>query len=73
MTLPNGSVYVPDASVFNENRIFSSRLSYDKGAGIVHNLRFEMQSDSLFFKTLKNYQQLYKNNVASTTNFKQVA
>ncbi len=73
MTVTNGSVYVPDASVFNENRIFSSRLSYNKGAGIIHNLRFEMQSDSLFFKTLRNYQQQYKNTVASTQNFKQLA
>ena len=73
MTVPNGSVYVPDASIYNENRIFSSRLSYNKGAAIVHTLRFEMQSDTLFFNTLKNYQQQFGNTVASTQNFKQLA
>ncbi len=73
MTVPNGSVYVPDASIYNENRIFSSRLSYNKGAAIVHTLRFEMQSDTLFFNTLKNFQQQFGNTVASTQNFKQLA
>ena len=73
MSATNGSVYVPDASLFDENRIFSSRLSYNKGATTVHNLRFEMQSDTLFFKTLKNFQEQYQNNVATTSNFKTVA
>ena len=73
MSATNGSVYVPDASLFDENRIFSSRLSYNKGATTVHNLRFEMQSDTLFFNTLKNFQQQYQNNVATTSNFKTVA
>ena len=73
LSATNGSVYVPDASLFDENRIFSSRLSYNKGATTIHNLRFEMQSDTLFFKTLKNYQQQYHNNVATTNNFKALA
>ena len=73
MSVASGSVYVPDASLFNEGRIFSSRLSYNKGAAIIHNLRFEMRSDTLFFNTLKNYQLLYKNATATTDQFKQVA
>ncbi len=73
MSATSGSVYLPDASLFDENRIFSSRLSYNKGATTVHNLRFEMQSDSLFFNTLKNFQQQYQNNVATTNDFKVVA
>ncbi len=73
MSATNGSVYVPDASLFDENRIFSSRLSYNKGATTVHNLRFEMRSDTLFFNTLKNFQQQYQNNVATTSNFKTIA
>lgn len=73
MSVANGSVYLPDASVYDENRIFSSRLTYNKGAAIIHNLRFEMQSDSLFFQTLKNYQNQYKNDVATGENLKQVA
>lgn len=73
MSVANGSVYVPDASVYDENRIFSSRLTYDKGSAIIHNLRFEMRSDSLFFQTLKNYQNQYKNSVATADDFKRVA
>jgi hypothetical protein len=66
-------VFVPQASIFDEDRIFSSRLSYDTGAAIIHTLRFEMQSDAVFFQTLKNYQNTFKNNVASATDFKSVA
>lgn len=68
-----GSVYVPDASLFDENRIFSGRLSYNKGSAIIHTLRFEMQDDNLFFQTLKNYQQQFKDSVATADDFKQVA
>lgn len=68
-----GSVYVPNASLFDENRIFSSRLSYNKGSAIIHTLRFEMQDDTLFFNTLKNFQLQYKNSVATAEDFKQVA
>ena len=73
MSAVGGSVYVPVADSYNEGRIFSGRLSYDKGSAIVHNLRFEMQSDTLFFKTLRTFQQRYKNTFAITTNFRQVA
>jgi aminopeptidase N len=36
------------------NRIFSSRLSYDKGAMVLEMLRFKM-GDTMFFKQLRNY------------------
>jgi len=49
---PDGSVYVADTT--NINRIFNSRLSYSKGAYLLHMLRWEM-GDSLFFNGLKNY------------------
>lgn len=68
-----GSVFVPNASLYDENRIFSSRLSYNKGSAIIHTLRFEMQDDTLFFNTLKNFQQQYKNDVATAEDFKSVA
>lgn len=73
LSSPNGSVFVPDASIYDENRIFNSRLTYFKGAAIVHTLRFEMQDDSAFFTTLKKFQQLYKDSVATANDFKQVA
>lgn len=73
MTVTNGSVFVPNASLFDENRIFSSRLSYNKGAAIIHNLRFEVQNDNQFFQILQNFQNQYKNNFASATDFQNVA
>jgi aminopeptidase N len=69
----NGSVFVPDVSIFDENRIFSSRFTYNKGSAIIHTLRFEMQDDTLFFRTLRNYQQQFKDSVATADDFKMVA
>ncbi|MEO6671432.1 MAG: M1 family aminopeptidase [Ferruginibacter sp.] len=73
MSQLTGSVYVPDASLFDEGRIFSGRLSYNKGSAIIHNLRFEMEDDTLFFQTLKNYQQQFKDSVATAEDFRHVA
>ncbi|MFM7710195.1 MAG: M1 family aminopeptidase [Ferruginibacter sp.] len=70
MSVANGSVYVPDASVYDENRIFSNRLSYNKGAAIIHNLRFEMQSDPLFFQGIQNFLARFKDSVATGEDFK---
>lgn len=72
-SVANGSVYVPNASLFDEDRIFSSRLSYDKGAAIVHTLRGEMQSDTLFFNTLKTFLSTYSHQTAGAAEFKAVA
>lgn len=73
MSLPAGSVYVPISETYNEGRIFDSRLTYNKGAAVLHNLRFQMQSDTFFFNTLKTYQQKFKDTFAATADFKQVA
>ena len=54
MSQPNGSVWVEDS--LNENRIFSGRLTYDKGAAIIHTFRFLMNDDVAFFNALKNIQ-----------------
>ena len=68
-----GSVYVPPADAYNEGRVFSGRLSYDKGSAIIHNLRFEMQSDTIFFRTLRTFQQAYKDSFATGEDFKEHA
>lgn len=68
-----GSVFVPDASIYDENRIFSNRFTYNKGNAIVHTLRFEIQNDNTFFQILKNFQQQFKDSVATADDFKQVA
>jgi aminopeptidase N len=62
MTQPGGSVYVLDS--LNESRLFSGRLSYDKGSSIVHTLRFMLNDDNLFFQGLKNYQSTFADSVA---------
>jgi hypothetical protein len=55
MSLPGGSVYIPPADRYNESRVLDDRLTYSKGAMILHLLRFELGSDSLFFGLLKDY------------------
>jgi aminopeptidase N len=68
----DGSVYVPEASAKDEKRIFDYRLSYKKGAAIIHMIRGELQNDSLFFSILKDYLNRYKNSVATTGDFESV-
>ena len=70
---PNGSIYIPFADATNESRIFSHQLSYKKGAAIIHMIRFEMQNDSLFFATLKEFQAQFKDSTASGDDFRNVA
>jgi aminopeptidase N len=70
---PGGSVYVPVEEVDSERRIFDYRLSYKKGAIILHMLRFEINSDELFFETLREFQMRYKDSVATGNDFKNVA
>lgn len=64
MDEPGGSVYVYDLT--NSDQIFDSRLSYDKGAAVVHMIRNTVNNDSLFFGTLKNFQQTFKNSTCTT-------
>ena len=49
---PGGSVYVDDTT--SVNRIFSSRLSYNKGAYVLHMLRGVIGDDA-FFTACRNY------------------
>jgi aminopeptidase N len=50
----NGAVYLTDSEAESVNRIFSSRLSYNKGAMVLNMLRLKM-GDALFFQGIKNY------------------
>ncbi|WP_294736729.1 M1 family aminopeptidase [uncultured Flavobacterium sp.] len=52
--LPGGSVYLTDAETESINRIFSSRLSYNKGAMVAHMLRFKL-GDTDYYQGLRNY------------------
>lgn len=51
---PSGATYLTDAEALNSNRIFSSRLTYNKGSMITHMLRWKL-GDAMFFQALKNY------------------
>lgn len=49
-----GAVYLTDTEATDVNRIFSSRLSYNKGSMVTHMLRWVM-GDANFFQALQNY------------------
>lgn len=51
---PNGSVYIQPQDTVNVARIFSSRLSYNKGAMVLHMLRKKMGDDN-FYQGLRNF------------------
>jgi aminopeptidase N len=68
---PGGSVYVPPDEVYygNEMRIFSGRLSYYKGAYLLHMIRYELGDDELFFEVMRNFQETYADSVATSQDF----
>lgn len=49
-----GSVYVPAQDSTSVNRIFNSRLSYDKGSMVLHMLRKKL-GDAAFFQGCREY------------------
>jgi aminopeptidase N len=69
------SIYIPEDEIFpgNEWRIFDGRLSYDKGASIIHMLRHEIGDDSLFFSVLSTFQTQFSDSTATGDDFKNVA
>ncbi|MGM0497126.1 MAG: M1 family aminopeptidase [Bacteroidota bacterium] len=67
-----GSVYVPESYKEFESRIFDYRLTYKKGAAIVHQIRFELNNDSVFFKTLRNFLSEYADSAATGEDFREV-
>lgn len=68
---PGGSVYVVDTT--DEARMFSGRLTYNKGAAVLHSLRFEAGSDSLFFAMIRQYRQQHHFGTALSSDLKTVA
>jgi aminopeptidase N len=67
-----GSVFVPDNELDNMDRIFDYRLSYRKGALLLHMLRHELGDDELFFSVLQSFMKKYSGSVASAEDFKEV-
>lgn len=60
-SVTNGAVYLTESESTNVARIFSNRLTYNKGAMVVHMLRYVM-GDQAFFQGVRNY--LADSNVA---------
>lgn len=50
----NGAVYLTDAEALIVDRVFDYRLTYNKGAMVLHMLRFKL-GDAVFFQGLRNY------------------
>lgn len=71
-TEPDGSIYIPEEDVNDEFRIFSGPLSYKKGAAILHMIRYELNDDTLFFNTLRTFQQIYKDSTATGLDFMEI-
>jgi len=51
---PGGAVYLTDEQATDVGRIFSSRLSYSKGAMVLEMLRWKL-GDATFYQALRNY------------------
>lgn len=49
-----GSVYVKEADTLSVNRVFDGRLSYNKGAMVLHMLRKKV-GDNIFYQGLQEY------------------
>lgn len=49
-----GAVYLTDDEILNVSRIFSRRLTYNKGSMVVNMLRYKM-GDTAFFQAMNNY------------------
>ncbi|MCG8574206.1 MAG: T9SS type A sorting domain-containing protein [Flavobacteriales bacterium] len=69
MSQPDGAVWVEDS--LNASRIFNGRLTYNKGAAIVHTMRFLVNDDDLFFQILREFQVDYTDGTARGDDFKE--
>lgn len=69
MSQTGGSVWVLDS--LNENRLFSGRLTYDKGSAIIHTIRYIVNNDDQFFTALRNFQNEFADSVAIGLDVKQ--
>jgi aminopeptidase N len=70
-SVDTGTIYCPDTA--NEGRVFDSRLTYNKGACLLHMLRSVINNDSLYFQVYKSYQARFKDSTATIADFKNTA
>lgn len=70
MSQIGGSCYFTNADTMNSGRIFSSRLTYDKGSAVIHSLRYVVNNDSMFFQAVRGFQNTYGGSTVSVIEFK---
>jgi len=68
--MPGGTIYFPDSVPLNYSNLFDVRLTYNKAGAIGHLLRYEVNDDTLYFRTLRNFLSTYAHSHASTEDFK---
>ncbi|PQJ10669.1 hypothetical protein CJD36_011905 [Flavipsychrobacter stenotrophus] len=68
-TIPE-SVYRSDTS--SETVIFNSTMVYDKGAAVIHMLRYILDDDATFFSILRSYQSVLAGRNASIDDLRQL-
>jgi len=66
---PYGSLYIPFVQANNEGRIFNYKLSYKKGATLLHMLRYHINNDSIFFASIRQYLNEFADSVATGDDF----
>lgn len=67
-----GSVYVPFEELSSVDRVFNYRLTYRKGACLVHMIRYMIDNDELFFSALREFLSEYGNSTATAEDLKAV-
>lgn len=70
MSQPGGMCFLVGHDTVDANKIFSSRLTYDKGGAIIRTLQFVVNNDSTWFNGLRGFQNAYANSTASVPDFK---
>jgi hypothetical protein len=58
MSQPGGSVYLTDS--LNTTAMFDSRLIYQKGACLIHMIRYLVNNDALFWQAVSTFTNTYK-------------
>ncbi|MDR1666129.1 MAG: T9SS type A sorting domain-containing protein [Bacteroidales bacterium] len=66
----SGSVFVPKESVGDQWRLFDIRLTYKKGAALVHQIRQIIGDDRKFFAVLNGFLKKYAFATASASDFR---
>lgn len=69
---PGGSTYVWDKDLANRRRVFDGRLTYKKGAALIHMIRFVLEDDDLFFSILQEFLVQYNFKNATGEDFRKL-